>query len=70
MICLEEFNQGDKIKWLPCVHHFHSRCIKKWLSTSVKCPVCKCNVECPKLLHITSPIQRKATTALQRRVIS
>ncbi|KAG8383106.1 hypothetical protein BUALT_Bualt05G0150300 [Buddleja alternifolia] len=41
-ICLEEFsvNNGD-CEGMPCSHIFHGDCIKKWLSTSHSCPVCR-----------------------------
>ena len=41
MICLEYFNNGDKIISLPCVHIYHGDCIKKWLLGNNFCPICK-----------------------------
>ena len=41
VICLEHFNAGDKIISLPCVHIYHSDCIKKWLLEKNFCPICK-----------------------------
>ena len=40
-ICLENYKRGDKITYLPCFHLYHSKCIKKWLKCSKKCPLCK-----------------------------
>ena len=41
IICLEYFNDGDKIISLPCVHIYHGDCIKKWLLEKNFCPICK-----------------------------
>jgi hypothetical protein len=26
---------------LPCLHHFHRRCIVRWLEISHMCPMCR-----------------------------
>jgi len=49
IICLEPFQDGDRLRILPCNHLFHSSCIDKWLSGSFSyeecitsgCPTCK-----------------------------
>lgn len=40
-ICLEDFKNGDKTTSLPCIHFFHTFCIKNWLNTQNTCPICK-----------------------------
>ncbi|KAJ2658827.1 hypothetical protein IWW48_003814 [Coemansia sp. RSA 1200] len=41
-ICLEEINEGEIIRKLPCPHVFHSACIDRWLlCQSSVCPLCK-----------------------------
>jgi len=42
-ICLEDFEEGEKLRVLPCGHQFHSDCIEQWLTTrpSPVCPLCK-----------------------------
>ena len=41
VICLENFKVGEKVIILPCIHIFHSICIKSWLTTKDECPMCK-----------------------------
>lgn len=40
-ICLEEFDEDDARRWLPCFHSFHEGCINQWLSSKSSCPLCK-----------------------------
>ena len=41
MICLDEFKNGQKSIILPCIHIFHSECIKNWMKREKFCPLCK-----------------------------
>jgi hypothetical protein len=43
-ICLSGFESGDKIKTLPCFHHFHADEIDTWLQQDNSCPICKTKV--------------------------
>ena len=40
-ICQDEYNNKDKVIVLPCLHFFHTDCIKNWFSTKNTCPNCK-----------------------------
>eukprot|EP01135_Chromosphaera_perkinsii_P009619 Nk52_evm69s1810 gene=Nk52_evmTU69s1810 len=40
LICRSEFDEGDPLKVLPCLHKYHSYCIDPWLYIKGKCPVC------------------------------
>ena len=39
-ICMTEFEDGDTLRMLTCMHHFHKQCIDKWFDGSTKCPLC------------------------------
>ncbi len=43
-ICLEDFQQGQKIRILPCWHRFMASCIDPWLLEQAKCPICKASI--------------------------
>ncbi|CAG8449523.1 7434_t:CDS:1 [Acaulospora colombiana] len=41
-ICLDDFDDGDEIRELPCRHWYHVECIDPWLTMkSSSCPLCK-----------------------------
>ena len=41
VICLGDFQDKEHIIRLPCLHVFHSDCVKSWLGTHNSCPTCK-----------------------------
>ena len=44
-ICLGDFRAGQRRTSLPCVHLFHSECVRKWLGEGKdECPVCRASV--------------------------
>ncbi|KAJ8770386.1 hypothetical protein K2173_015000 [Erythroxylum novogranatense] len=43
-ICLSRYVDGVELYTLPCNHHFHCRCISKWLRMNATCPLCKINI--------------------------
>ncbi|XP_043719899.1 E3 ubiquitin-protein ligase RLIM-like isoform X2 [Telopea speciosissima] len=44
-ICLAEYEQGDKIRVLPCRHEYHMACVDKWLKEIHGiCPLCRGDV--------------------------
>ncbi|RCV32725.1 hypothetical protein SEVIR_7G010000v4 [Setaria viridis] len=44
-ICLEDYNNGDMLRHLPCKHEFHKICIDSWLTKwGTFCPICKLEV--------------------------
>ena len=44
-ICVEDFQDGDSLRVLPCEHYFHRQCVDEWLiNHSAVCPLCKYEV--------------------------
>ena len=55
VICLEEFKNDDLITSLPCIHSFHTHCIKSWLQRVNECPVCKFQITYQRKQFRSSP---------------
>ncbi|KAL3824560.1 hypothetical protein ACJIZ3_020589 [Penstemon smallii] len=44
-ICLSEYEEGDKIRVLPCHHEYHMSCVDRWLKEiHGVCPLCRGDV--------------------------
>ena len=44
-VCLAQFEQGDRVRMLPCRHEFHAGCIDHWLLDENRtCPCCRADV--------------------------
>ncbi|VDN04526.1 unnamed protein product [Thelazia callipaeda] len=43
VICQCDFEKRDLIRELPCSHHFHLKCVDKWLRSNRSCPICRKN---------------------------
>ena len=50
IICLSEFQVGEKESTLPCLHIFHSTCIETWINNKQWCPICKYDISLKSLL--------------------
>ncbi|CAG2164565.1 unnamed protein product [Oppiella nova] len=40
VICMGEFLISEPIRFLPCMHIYHTDCIDDWLMRSFTCPSC------------------------------
>lgn len=41
LICISDFEPGDRVRGLPCLHIYHQACIDSWFGRSKLCPLCK-----------------------------
>lgn len=44
-ICLSHYEAKERIRYLPCNHHFHSECVDQWLLKNKTCPFCKREID-------------------------
>ncbi|RCV36421.1 hypothetical protein SETIT_7G317900v2 [Setaria italica] len=40
-VCFQSYEEGDRIRTMPCAHGFHESCIIRWLGISRLCPLCR-----------------------------
>lgn len=44
-ICMEDFEEGDELRTLPCFHLFHAKCVDQWLKVNSICPTCRHKID-------------------------
>lgn len=49
-----DFEEGDSIRYLPCMHCFHKQCVDDWLMRSFTCPSCMEPVDSAILSSLTA----------------
>ena len=53
-ICLCDYEEGDDVRVLPCMHAFHAVCTESWLRVRLQCP--NCLADMLQLLSNPSPV--------------
>uniref|UniRef100_A0A1I7TA90 RING-type domain-containing protein n=1 Tax=Caenorhabditis tropicalis TaxID=1561998 RepID=A0A1I7TA90_9PELO len=53
-ICMIDFEPGERIRFLPCMHSFHQECVDEWLMKSFTCPSCLEPVDSTILSSLTA----------------
>jgi hypothetical protein len=48
MVCRDQFQVGEQLRLLPCLHTFHQPCVDRWLESKLTCPVCNVRVDYPE----------------------
>uniref|UniRef100_A0A671PY99 Ring finger protein 215 n=1 Tax=Sinocyclocheilus anshuiensis TaxID=1608454 RepID=A0A671PY99_9TELE len=43
-VCLEQYNNNQCLRVLPCLHEFHRDCVDPWILLQQTCPLCKRSV--------------------------
>jgi len=46
-ICLSAYCEGDDVRILGCLHHYHAVCIEAWLMKKKCCPLCLRDIDMP-----------------------
>lgn len=44
-LCMCEYEVGERMLRLPCLHGAHEECLSQWLGRCTQCPVCKLDVQ-------------------------
>ncbi|WKX94230.1 hypothetical protein Q1695_011469 [Nippostrongylus brasiliensis] len=57
-ICMVDFEHGEKVRFLPCMHSFHQTCVDDWLMRSFTCPSCLEPVDSTILSSLTAHTQQ------------
>ena len=40
-ICMCDFEMGENVRYLPCKHYYHDKCVDGWLKGHRNCPCCR-----------------------------
>jgi len=48
-VCLDDFEEDQEVRVLPCSHSFHTNCIDPWLlNVAGSCPLCRIDLRSPE----------------------
>ncbi|KAI3902810.1 hypothetical protein MKW92_052993 [Papaver armeniacum] len=45
VVCMEDFEVGTVVTYMPCSHYFHEDCLVPWLQESNCCPLCRFQID-------------------------
>ncbi|RZC75240.1 hypothetical protein C5167_050716 [Papaver somniferum] len=45
VICMEKFEAGTVVRYMPCSHIFHEVCLVPWLQENNSCPLCRLEIQ-------------------------
>ena len=65
-ICLDDLDEGDRAKCLPCSHFFHSKCVVPWLLKHNSCPTCRSELPTEDTEYESERIARERERARER----
>nr|VZI26995.1 unnamed protein product [Spirometra erinaceieuropaei] len=60
VICMCDYELGDELRYLPCMHTFHRACIDDWLMRSLTCPSCLEELKPPPIVTTPPPRTHEA----------
>lgn len=64
MVCLEDMGPRAKVKILPCMHRFHTKCIDRWLRQRGRQPRCPVDQTLVTLAGHSEPTAATASSAV------
>ncbi|KAI3891586.1 hypothetical protein MKX03_033133 [Papaver bracteatum] len=45
VICMDKFEAGTPVTYMPCSHIFHEVCLVPWLKENYSCPLCRLEIQ-------------------------
>ncbi|KAI3952881.1 hypothetical protein MKW92_035401 [Papaver armeniacum] len=45
VICMDKFEAGTVVRYMPCSHIFHEVCLVPWLQENNSCPLCRLEIQ-------------------------
>uniref|UniRef100_A0A3Q0KCS1 RING-type domain-containing protein n=1 Tax=Schistosoma mansoni TaxID=6183 RepID=A0A3Q0KCS1_SCHMA len=62
IICMCEYEEGEELRYLPCLHTYHRVCIDDWLMRALTCPSCLEEIRPNSPVKVRSNINSQNTT--------
>lgn len=63
LVCLSDFEDGEVLRTLPCLHAFHQTCVDTWLRSNRTCPVCKLSIDADQEAMLIQQLAAEAAAA-------